>query len=115
MSSHDMSMDDVMKDTLLAHAFSNSAKIAKTLEGEMILVQDNWEQLFNSFLKCDIYASFINQCEQLKLDWRVYNFHRYNLFLDEWKEEIQEKLIKKIADWASDCDIAELFTKVWQC
>ena len=95
MCSHDVTMDDVMKDVLVAHAFSNSAKMWKTCEEQLIKIETDWEQLFNSFRKHNIYATFINFSEQHGLNWKNYNFERYHLFLGEWKQEIQDNLIKK--------------------
>ena len=34
----------------------------------------------------------MKECVKLGLEWAEYDFDRYKLFLDEWKEEIQNKL-----------------------
>ena len=102
MSFHTMTMDDVMKDVLVTHAFANSTKFGNTCEDQIIRIKTDWEELFAIFTKYSIYASFINQCEQLNLNWKSYNLDRYNFFTDQWKDDIQKILIAKIKLWFSN-------------
>lgn len=94
-------LDEVMKNTLLIEAFANSAYFG-LCEEQLIKIETDWSSLFRLFRKYDIYASFIRGCEELGLEWKSYNFDRYRLFLDEWKEEIQKKLHDKIVVFFSD-------------
>ena len=102
MSSHDMTMDDVMKEVLVVCAFEHSAKYGSTYEEQLTKIKTDWELLFKSFRRFYVYTEFIISCEHYKLNWKNYDFDRHYLFLDEWKDEIQKKLFEQISIWFMD-------------
>ena len=97
MSCHEM--DTVMKKVLLTCAFEYSAKYGNTVEEQKLRIESDWELLFNTFSKFDIYAAFIIVCDKYQLNWKIYDFNRHYLFLNEWKDEIQKELFEEITAW----------------
>ena len=90
-------MDEVMKDALIMTAFAKTTYWGNSYEEQINNIKSNWEGLFQSLRKYSLFSLFTRMCEQLELDYWSYDFERHHLFLNEWKNEIQQKLFEKIS------------------
>ena len=95
-------MDEVMKDALVMSAFANTTYWGNSYEEQINNIKTNWEALFDSIRKYSLFSLFNRMCEQLELDYKIYNFDRHHLFLNEWREEIEQKLCEKISFFFCD-------------